>query len=68
MIYPGTVICRSSYNSLTKEYKFIYILGGLNKEKIVSALNQEEINKIIMNEEKDVLYGNVIKFLEFTYK
>jgi len=64
----GTVICRASYNSLTKEYKFLYILGGLNKEKIVCSLNQEEISKIIMNDEKDVLFGNVnLSFLQFIY-
>ena len=58
-INEGTVIFKSIYNPLKKEHKFIYILAGLAKEKIISALSTEDLNKLIVNEEKDVLYGNV---------
>lgn len=36
------------------------MLGPLNKSKIkcVDGLTPEEISKIILNEEKDILYGN----------
>ena len=55
----GSLIFRSIHNSLKKEHKFIYLLASLNKEKIQSSYSQEEINKIIINDEKDVLYGTI---------
>ena len=39
----------------------MYILGPLNKQKLVKqGLTEEEIEKIIVSSEKNVLYGNVI--------
>ena len=43
------------------EYKFIYLFCSLDKAKIiVNEQYKDEIDKIILNEEKDTLYGNVI--------
>ena len=39
----------------------MYILGPLNKTKIRHSLEGEgELQKIITNDEKDILYGSVI--------
>jgi len=35
------------------------MLGPLNKTKIISSVGAEEINKIIINPENEVLYGIV---------
>jgi len=37
----------------------IYLFGPLNKEKLKPTLPPEELNKLIMNPENDVLYGTV---------
>lgn len=58
-IDEGVVIAKLVYNSLTHEYKLIYILGGLNKDKIATTLSKEERDRIILNEEKNILYGNI---------
>jgi hypothetical protein len=39
------------------EYKFLYFLGPLDKTQIQSTLNKEAVEKIIINDEKDLLYG-----------
>ena len=40
------------------------MFGGLAREKIKSTLKIDEVCKIIVNEEKDNIYGNVkIKFI-----
>jgi hypothetical protein len=45
------------------EYKFMYILAGLDKDKVGKPkINSEEVNKIIINDEKEILYGNVKYF------
>lgn len=60
MYYKGSILVKSIYNREVQEYKFLYILGPLDKTKIVCpSLDSENLNKIIMNEEKDVLYGSV---------
>ncbi|EAR94374.2 hypothetical protein TTHERM_00049190 (macronuclear) [Tetrahymena thermophila SB210] len=57
-INPGNILVKSIYYREAQEYKFLYILGPLDKTKIVNV-DQESINKIIINEEKDVLYGSI---------
>jgi len=43
-----------------EEYKFIYILSGLDKNKLVVKEEfKKEVDKIILNTEKENLYGNV---------
>lgn len=42
------------------EYKYIYLLGPLDKAKIkcLDGSTEEDIKKVLINEEKDILYGN----------
>lgn len=47
------------FNPVTHEFKVIYVLGGLNKEKIISSLTKEEKEKLIISDERNVLYGNI---------
>jgi hypothetical protein len=48
---------------MTNEYKFVYILAGLDKDKVGKPkISSEEVNKIIINDEKEILYGNVYYF------
>ena len=44
----GTIIIKSIYCRLTKEYKFNYILGALEKPKIKTTLAPEEIDQNII--------------------
>lgn len=42
---------KNLYQPSSDEYKIVYVLAGLDKKKIQCALSEEEINKIILNEE-----------------
>lgn len=56
----GQIVARSTPIRINSEHKFIYILGPLNKDKLIiphSKVTKEERDKILINEEKDVLYG-----------
>ncbi|EGR29457.1 hypothetical protein IMG5_155340 [Ichthyophthirius multifiliis] len=72
----GNIIIKNHYCQFNNSNKFIYILGSLDKTKLTATeINQEEINKIILNEEKDSIYGNVKKlnqyiqlYLKFIYQ
>lgn len=55
----GTIIAKLSQNPKTKEHKLTYMFGPLNKDKLQASASSEEINKIIINPENDVLYGIV---------
>jgi len=59
----GNIIAKLSQNSQTKEHKLIYMLGALNKEKLQTTVKGEDVNKIIINAENEVLYGSVRDFL-----
>lgn len=39
------------------------MLGALNKEKLQTTVKGEDVNKIIINAENEVLYGSVRDFL-----
>ncbi len=56
----GNIIAKLSQNSQTKEHKLVYMLGALNKEKLQTTVKGEDVNKIIINAENEVLYGSVI--------
>lgn len=56
----GNIIAKLSQNSQTKEHKLVYMLGALNKEKLQATVKGEDVNKIIINAENEVLYGSVI--------
>lgn len=47
------------FNPVSHEFKVIYVLGGLNKEKIISSITKEEKEKLIISDERNVLYGNI---------
>ena len=53
------IIVKLSQNPRTKEHEMIYILGPMNKEKLQPPVAAEEINRIIINPENEVLYGTV---------
>jgi hypothetical protein len=53
------MIIKNLFDPHRQEYKFIYILAGLNKDKIKTKMTKEEIDKLILNDEKQVLYGTV---------
>jgi len=55
----GNIIAKLSQNSQTKEHKLIYMLGALNKEKLQTTVKGEDVNKIIINAENEVLYGSL---------
>ncbi len=60
--YKGTIVLKSYQvrSNTAEEYKFIYLFWSLDKSKIVvPEESKTEIDKIILNEEKDILYGNV---------
>lgn len=42
-----------------EECKLIYVFGGLDKSKIKCQLSEEEINRIIMNPEQNIIFGNI---------
>jgi len=46
-------------NPRSKELKMIYMLGPLTKEKIKTTISIEEVQRIILNPEADVLYGTL---------
>ena len=43
---------------MQKEYKFIYVLGIVNKDKIITTMTKEEKEKLLLDE-KIVYYGNI---------
>jgi len=50
---------------MSKEFKFIYVLGSLSKSKLVTpTLKEDDINKLIVTTEKDTLYGIVNLFIK----
>ena len=56
----GTIIAKSFENPRVKEHRLIYMLGPLTKSEIkASNVTADEINKIIINPESEVLYGCV---------
>lgn len=56
-IDEGAIVVKSVHDRVKHEYKFIYILGSLNKDKL--NVNKDERDKILINDEKDVLCGNI---------
>lgn len=58
-IDEGTIATKLMYNPVSHEFKVIYVLGGLNKDKIVTNLTKEEKEKLIISDERNVLYGNI---------
>lgn len=65
LIFEGTIIAKLSQNPRTKEHRLTYMLGPLKKDKLHSSVSAEEINKIIINAENEVLYGTVMFLLFF---
>jgi hypothetical protein len=58
-VEDGSLVIRNLYDRLKHEFKLIYVLGGLNKDKILTSITKEEKEKILINDEKEVLYGNI---------
>lgn len=60
-ISDNSFIFKSQLVQSTEEHKYIYILGPLDKTKIkcIDGTTEEEVNKILVNEEKNILYGNL---------
>lgn len=59
-IPEGTFAWKQLRAKNTKEVKLFYMLGALDKEKLTDLLPMEELEKLIIRKEDDVLYGNVI--------
>ena len=64
-IEDGVMKIKSIYNEVTKEHKFVYILSRYNKAKITSNLSKDELDKLLVTDDKEVfifyqiLYGNI---------
>ncbi|CAD8200548.1 unnamed protein product [Paramecium pentaurelia] len=58
-IDEGIIVTKLLYNPVAHEFKVLYVLGGLNKDKIITSLSKEEKDKLIISDEKNVLYGNI---------
>ncbi|CAD8195886.1 unnamed protein product [Paramecium pentaurelia] len=58
-IDEGTIVTKLLYNPVAHEFKVLYILGGINKEKIITSLSKEEKDKLIISDEKNVVYGSI---------
>lgn len=41
-IDDGSVVVKLIYDKLLHEYKFIYIIGALNKDKLINSLPKED--------------------------
>ena len=45
---------KSIYNEVTKEHKFVYILSRYNRAKITSTLSKDELDKLLVTDDKEV--------------
>lgn len=57
-IEDGLLKFKSIYSYTEQEHKFIYILSRVNASKITTTLSEEEKEKLIPENDKEVLYGN----------
>ncbi|KRW99762.1 hypothetical protein PPERSA_07839 [Pseudocohnilembus persalinus] len=64
VIQQGNIVIKSLPQPASNEYKLIYLFAGLDKAQIKSNLSQEEIQKIIINEEQNLVYGNIYVSLQ----
>lgn len=57
-IEDGLIKFKSIFCNIEKQYKFIYILSRYAPGKIVTSLEKDEMDKLLITDDKDILYGN----------
>jgi hypothetical protein len=57
-IEDGLLKFKSFFCNIEKEHKFIYILSRYNTAKLSTTMAKEDQEKVLLPEDKDVLYGN----------
>jgi hypothetical protein len=53
-IEDGLFKFKSLYSEGRKEHKFVYVLSRVSRQKVVSRLQKEELDKLLVQEDKDV--------------
>lgn len=56
-VEAGQITVKNCLVTSCDQFKFVYILGPVDKAELVHSLEKDDLDKVVFNEEKKSVYG-----------